>query len=173
MWYYFKDERIKYNRLFKSKQLIYYDPTNFHKLKNLGDDDAVILLDDYVGSGETAIEAINWLSNKYNINQSNIIVLTIAAQKQGMDAVLEQCEVHFFTHLIRQKGITDIYSKNELDDKVKIMNSIEQKLKIESKFHFGYNESEALISLIRTPNNTFPVFWKTDEKNAIAPFPRN
>jgi hypothetical protein len=53
------------------------------------------------------------------------------------------------------------------------MKKIEEKLNVEKKYLFGYKRSEALISLIRTPNNTFPVFWKTYQHNNIVPFSRD
>ena len=55
---------------------------------------------------------------------------------------------------------------------IKLMTQIENKLKIDKNFSFGYNRSEALISLIKTPNNTFPVFWFTNKKHNVAPFLR-
>ncbi|WP_446499808.1 hypothetical protein [Listeria booriae] len=37
----------------------------------------------------------------------------------------------------------------------------------------GYNESEALLATIRTPNNTLPFFWRDDKKKKIKSlFPR-
>jgi hypothetical protein len=55
------------------------------------------------------------------------------------------------------------------------MSEIEEMLAISSKFKFGYKKSEALISLDRTPNNTFPLFWckkKRDGESWCAPFYR-
>ncbi len=51
------------------------------------------------------------------------------------------------------------------------MESIEKKIKPHKNEKLGFKSSEALITLIRTPNNTFPVFWK-QKKDRIAPFPR-
>ena len=51
------------------------------------------------------------------------------------------------------------------------MESIEEKIKAHDNEKLGYMGSEALITLARTPNNTFPVFWK-QKNNKKAPFPR-
>lgn len=36
----------------------------------------------------------------------------------------------------------------------------------------GYAESEALVTMIKTPNNTFPFYWYEKNSNSYAPFPR-
>jgi hypothetical protein len=56
------------------------------------------------------------------------------------------------------------------------MTSIEELLEVESNMRFGRNQTEALIKMMRTPNNTFPVYWEERKlKNGTffyAPFPR-
>lgn len=76
-----------------------------------------------------------------------------------------------YTHLTFNKGITDNYTEEELSEKLMLMNTIESKIKVHKNEKLGFKGSEALISLIRTPNNTFPVFWK-ERKGRKAPFPR-
>lgn len=48
--------------------------------------------------------------------------------------------------------------------------------RFEQDYSFGYKESEALVTMTRTPNNTFPLYWfeaKLDKNNKWqAPFPR-
>jgi hypothetical protein len=43
------------------------------------------------------------------------------------------------------------------------MKDIEKKINIRGEFSLGYKQSESLISMIRTPNNTFPVFWEKND----------
>ena len=82
--------------------------------------------------------------------------------------------------VIRNKGITEKYNEPELSENIKIMSSIEDLLlqdsKFENKYQFGYKSSEALVSLTRTPNNTFPLYWFEAKLNEgkiwKAPFPR-
>lgn len=42
-------------------------------------------------------------------------------------------------------------------------------------YSLGFKESESLISLLRTPDNTFPIFWNNYKKNINLrpPFPRS
>jgi hypothetical protein len=52
------------------------------------------------------------------------------------------------------------------------MEHIEKNLDIPDDYLFGYKKSEALVTMIRTPNNTFPVFWYNKKNEDNAPFPR-
>ena len=172
VWYYFQDEVIRLNPLVKDKKLVFCDPTRFSWIENLGEDDAVLLLDDYIGSGETAVNAVHWLQSQHNVDTNKIAILSIAAQEQGLEYIAQNSQTKVFTYLIRKKGISDYYSDETLAKNIKIMAEIEKKLKVKKKYAFGYNKSEALISLIKAPNNTFPVFWFTTQKYELAPFLR-
>ena len=60
VWYSFRSESIKYNPVFLEKDLIFCDIAKASWVDNIKPNQAVILLDDYIGSGETAISAIEW-----------------------------------------------------------------------------------------------------------------
>lgn len=173
MWYYFHDELVKYNPVFVGKKLIYCDVEKTAWAKAVKPNEVVILLDDYIGSGETAVSAIKWLMNRSKIGPRQIVVMSLAAQKMGMNHIKQETEVVTYTYHQLTRGIRDNYIGGQLEMNISTMNRIEDKLKIEDNFRFGYNKSEATISLIRTPNNTFPVFWKPCRKNALAPFSRD
>lgn len=173
LWYNFQDENIKLNPIFKGKKLIYCDQTKFSWIKNLKENEMVILLDDYIGSGETAISALNWLTEQFSVTANKIIIISIAAQSLGIKQIVEKSEAKVFTYFVRNRGISDTYENDICEKNINTMLKIERKLKIEKEFQLGYNKSEALISLIRTPNNTFPVFWKSSKKNEYAPFLRD
>lgn len=133
-------------------------------------DSILFLVDDFVGTGETASAAIKYLIDVENIDKDRIVILSIASLEKGI-SFLESLDVLIYTALVFKKGISDFYPAELASEKIKIMESIEKKIKVHKNEKLGYNGSEALITLIRTPNNTFPVFWK--EKNRrIAPFPR-
>ena len=172
MWYNFHDEIIRLSPLMKNKQLVFCDPTHFKWIKNLKKDEIVLLLDDYIGSGETAVNAVRWLQSQYDVDSDKIAILSIAAQEQGLNYIAQNSHAKVFTYLLRKKGLSDYYSDETLAKNIKIMTEIEKKLKVEKKYAFGYNKSEALISLIKAPNNTFPVFWLTTQKYEFAPFLR-
>ena len=133
----------------------------------------LVLIDDYIGSGETGLGCLAYIKN-LGKDIENITVLSLVSQKEGIKALKKE-DVHVFTAVQREKGITDKYlNDEEREHKLKLMGKIENTLKIPKEWHLGYNNSEALVSMIRTPNNTFPIYWYEDNKGKSrrAPFPR-
>ncbi|MBL4963933.1 phosphoribosyltransferase [Bacillus halotolerans] len=152
------------------KRIIYTQGLNVDKEHINKEDSILLLVDDFVGTGETASAAIEYLNNVENIDKKKIVILTIAALKVGI-AFVESLNVLIYTALSFDKGISDYYPSELVTEKIKLMDSIERKIKVHKNERLGFKGSEALLTLIRTPNNTFPVFWK-QKKNRIAPFPR-
>ena len=173
VWYYFRDELVKYNPLFVGKNLVYCDIEKASWVRNLKTDEMVILVDDFIGSGETAVGAVTWIVDTFKIDPKQIVILSIAAQELGIKHILQETGVATYSYYKFTRGISDFYSDEQRKDYLAIMNVIEDKLKVDSEDRLGYNQSEALISLIRTPNNTIPVFWKTKNRSKPAPFPRD
>lgn len=130
----------------------------------------LLLVDDFIGSGGTAIEAVDYLKIEKNIEESKIFIIVIAILEIGeRELICKNIPVYYIMKFV--KGITDRYAPHLIPEKISLMESIESKIKVHKNERLGYNNSEALISLMRTPNNTFPVFWK-ENKGRIAPFPR-
>ena len=157
----FSDEQI---RICSSPELLKDIPC---KIKEL------ILIDDYIGSGETGLGCLEYIKS-IGKDIAKITILSLVSQKEGID-VLQKEGVRVLTAIQREKGITDKYVDNEeRERRLKLMLAIEDSLKIPNEWHLGHNASEALVSMVRTPNNTFPVYWYEDDKgkNARAPFPR-
>lgn len=154
------------------KEIESYEHIKSEKFK-LKDTDAVFLLDDYLGSGETIKATINELLSNRNIEPKKLNVISIAAQSDSTE-FLKKIDVAYYTDMITKKGISDYYKSPELEEKIRIMLEIE-KLIPGNHFSFGFNQSEALITLMRTPDNTFPIFWKEHKKSGEiyeAPFSR-
>lgn len=172
VWYHCREELIRYSPLLADKNVLYYDIKESSQIKNLKTNELVILVDDFVGSGETAVSAVNWLTDSFGTDPKQIVILSIAALEMGIDHVRQEIGVEIYAYYIFRKGISDYYSDDQRAGCLKTMKSIENKLKVSSKFRLGYAKSEALISLIRTPNNTFPVFWKSKDLPSPAPFSR-
>lgn len=129
------------------------------------------LIDDYIGSGETAISATAYyLNQKYPMSQ--IALVTLVSMKAGLE-YLQSLGYNIYTSIIENKGITGSGRNEEKESKC--MHAIEGAIKVSSDYNFGYKQSEALVRMIRTPNNTFPIYWYRDKKkkiNIYAPFPR-
>jgi hypothetical protein len=123
------------------------------------ENDFLILVDDYIGSGKTLNKALEAVSQNETITNQNFAILTMAIQEQAKVDLDSQGIVNY-NSLILRKGISDNFVSPDLETKKEIMKGIENKIPRVSKYRMGYEQSEALITLMRTPNNTFPVFWK-------------
>lgn len=128
----------------------------------------ICLIDDFIGTGNTVLEATEYFFDReYTIN--DIAIIALVAMKDGI-VTLKEKGYHVYADSICSKAITD--TPNERKWK-RIMTTLENKIKVKSKYHFGYGQSEALVKMIRTPNNTFPIYWLYNNKNKFAPFPRS
>jgi len=138
-------------------------------------DNVLLLVDDFIGTGETATNLLNFLIDEIGVTKNKIVVLALVAQEQGINTI-ESFGVDVYYSVLRKKGITDSYVSPTKEQFITLMSEIENNLKVNEQFRLGYKGSESLVTLIRTPNNTFPVFWfepklKNKEK-VTAPFPR-
>ena len=68
--------------------------------------------------------------------------------------------------------LKDYYTDEEAEHRLKLMEEIEDKMSVKRNYRLGYGQSEALVTMCRTPNNTFPVFWEEKGNMKLAPFPR-
>lgn len=145
------------------------------------DDVLLILIDDFIGSGGTAVKCCKLIYDEVNrkkkrIDISDICIVSIAAMEHGVKHIYDETSIRCFSDMIRKKGITDYFEDNEIEHKKKIMRELEAKIyfpeECPNDYSLGFKESEALISFMnKTPNNTFPVYWY-ETKTKIAPFPR-
>jgi hypothetical protein len=135
---------------------------------------AIVLCDDFIGTGETAEEAIAEYQAHLRNADDQLAVLCLVAQQQGLNRVLRLAPA--YCHTIRSKGITDSALLPDREAARRLMSAIEARLSVHPDYAFGYRRSEALVAMERTPNNTFPVFWDTPKIDGVpwpAPFPRH
>ena len=130
------------------------------------EDKPFIILDDYIGSGQYACNVTEELIKK-GIPKSNIIISTFFISQNGKKKLED---AGYSVEYIEE--VENVLSKLSAKE-IKILNEIEKKLNVNEEFSFGFNKSANLISLIRTPNNTLPIFWyKNASHVANAPFER-
>ena len=98
-------------------------------------------------------------------------VLALVAQEEGVDYI-QKLGVELYVGETRRKGISDYYTDEEAEHRLKLMEEIEDKMSVKRNYRLGYGQSEALVTMCRTPNNTFPVFWEEKGNMKLAPFPR-
>ena len=127
------------------------------------------LVDDFIGSGETAVSAIQFFRDK-GIPAERLTVLGLVALQQGID-FLSQNQIRILPGLLMGKGISD-RTDGKAEEYRELMQSIETRIKVKPDIAFGYAHSEGLVRMVRTPNNTFPIYWFKGKKNPNAPFPR-
>lgn len=130
----------------------------------------LILVDDFVGSGETALGAIDYVKEVIpEMSDDKVVVLSIAALQKGIDELATH-NIKVYTHIKLCRGISDYYIGEEKESALDIMHQIESgPIKVKRGFTLGYKQSEGLISMERCPNNTFPIYWM---KKNDAPYER-
>ena len=156
------------------KQLLLYS-----KIEDLGNNkdeiEYLILIDDYIGSGETTLDCIRLLKEN-KINTDNCSIITLVVQKTGFDTIVSQeRNIKIYYAIKMERGITDKYPSNEIRNKIEQMKKI-SKLFVKKRrkyLYLGYKASEGLVSMIRTPNNTFPFFWYKTKDGEYGPFSRD
>lgn len=146
---------------------------NIQKLPDysITDSSIVVLVDDFIGTGETALAAVDYIHELVPAlkDNSQIVVFSIIALHKGIEC-LNNIGVKIYCSIEKRKAISEEMTGNDRVEATAIMQKIESKLKkLNEDFRFGYKGSEALVSMERCPNNTFPVYWLT--KN-IAPYER-
>ena len=129
-----------------------------HNIAN--NEHVLILVDDFIGSGETALGAIDYVKEVIpEISDDKVVVLSIAALQKGIDELAAR-NIKVYTHIKLSRGISDYYIGEEKESALDIMHQIESgPIKVKRGFTLGYKQSEGLISMERCPNNTFPIYW--------------
>ena len=131
----------------------------------------IILVDDFVGTGETAEDVVNFIHvlMPNMTNNDSVKVLCIAAMQAGIER-LDKMGVTVYSDMVMKKAISDTLQGPQKDEAIAMMQSIESGLrKLRPEDSFGYGQSESLICMERCPNNTFPVYWLT---KGVAPYER-
>lgn len=168
--YLFNSVKIRHNSKLSKYKFEIVEP-NIKIESLLRDDNSILLLaDDFIGTGETAEKCIlDLLSN--NIDLKQMCIVSLVAQEMGIE-YLKGYDLCVVSSIIRKRGITDYFQGDALHNKIELMKQIEDKMSVKEKYKFGYKNSESLVTMCRTPNNTFPLFWEENGNIKIAPFPR-
>ncbi|RJO60953.1 hypothetical protein C4544_04070 [candidate division WS5 bacterium] len=161
-----REKNIKFN------QYVILDALN--KYHGDRENALIFFIDDFIGSGITANKAIKYYNTKLRVSTDRACILALVSQKSAIE-YLEDPSVKIIVGFMRFKGI---YDSTRISDKYNaylLMDAIENKLNIREIYKRGYRQTEALVSMIRCPNNTFPVYWcrhRVDGKTWPAPFER-
>ncbi|QDT23082.1 hypothetical protein [Gimesia chilikensis] len=135
--------------------------------KHSRDHKNVVLLDEFIGSGDTVINHIDHIENIFKekgVTDFSIQVKVIVATKHGYDRVIDR-GVKINAQVQLSKGITDFYSGMIRESMKNMMLKLESLLlpayKEKPMPSFGKGAAEALYAREEgnTPNNVFPIFW--------------
>ncbi|MBC2035438.1 phosphoribosyltransferase [Listeria booriae] len=131
----------------------------------------IVFVDDFIGTGRSTIEVIKSYK-KIGLKEENVLVLTFIC----LQTSIEKFNAYKFKFIYSAIGktLSDVFSeKDDLEEKRILFKQISKKINSPKGYMSGYNESEALLATIRTPNNTLPFFWRDDKKKKIKSlFPR-
>ncbi len=138
----------------------------------LKDNEYLLLVDDYIGSGETLFACIREIESINKDIIDKLIIATIAIQN---DTILKLNNYKLFYNIIVKKGISENYHSPIKEQHINTMINLEKRLISGRNFSLGYEQSEGLVTMLRTPDNTFPIFWHEYKKNIKLhpPFPRD
>jgi len=132
--------------------------------------DRICLIDDFIGAGRQAHDAIYDLVLR-GVDRRSISIISLVIQNSGYKRCQDEENVKvYFSHL-RERGISD----NPIDTKerTRLMEEIEEIVLPPAGYNFGREKTEALVKMNRIPNNTFPVYWYTNGgRFPVAPFTR-
>ncbi|GAA0478736.1 phosphoribosyltransferase [Alkalibacterium indicireducens] len=168
--YLLKSNSIRYNNQINKitwNVVIYLEKKLIDKI-NLSPNKRVLLVDDFIGTGETALNAYSNY-RKTKLENHKLSVLSLAGTKYA-EKKLREKEVNFYFGIIAPT-IHDIWNNEEKSKKIEIISQISKIRETKQDENLGYGKISSLISMIRTPNNTLPLFWEDTKKNN-APFPR-
>lgn len=112
------------------------------------------VLDDFIGTGDTAFDFLDDYEKNFKYDNENVIFLSIATMKTGYDRIKSR-GYNIYYHWLIEKGIGDSSTIADKDKAYTLIDQIENLIALSPEYHRGYNASEALITLLNTPNNTF------------------
>ena len=133
----------------------------------------VILLDDFIGSGDTAKNAVFKCQEQIRA-EDKILVIGLVVMTKAV-STLERFGIKLIYGALERKGIEENDLFPDKKSAYAMIDIVENDFDIHIDERWGYNKSEALVTMLRTPDNTFPMFWCTrnlDGSTWPAPFPR-
>lgn len=156
----------------KNKFSVHWKESNFYNSLPIGaskisSDSNIILVDDFIGTGDTIQRKLKYLKDKIeerNLTNISIRIICLAAMN-FTKSLLDELSVEYYSEYWLSKGISELLQNDSQEVAIESMVALEKKL--QKKYHgrqlpnFGYKKSEAIYTLegYNIPNNVFPIFW--------------
>jgi len=139
-------------------------------------DSNIILVDDFIGTGDTITRKLEYINRKINergLNVFSIKIVSLASMNFSIEILNGLSTEYYSVHWLK-KGISELLSDGKKEVATRSMEELEKKLK--KKYHgkqipnFGYKKSESLFALESNniPNNVFPIFWWPFLKGGVS-----
>lgn len=127
------------------------------------EDAILIFLDDFVGTGRTAIRVYNSYINRLTINKNNAYIASLVTLEKGMENIKNEGINYLYSR--KSRCINDLTNDEEIIENFRKSSTRLAKKITSKKYISGYGQSEGLTVMYRTPNNTVPYIWKNNKKN--------
>lgn len=134
----------------------------------------IVLLDDFLGTGRSALKLLDPLLELYPGAQAQVVVIVLVAQQRGVSKLRARGWTTLAAR-VRSRGLSDRTDLGAVRDALLAMRKVSSLLKVKPLDEFGYRGSQSLVAMINTPNNTFPFYQVTRARGVgvwPAPFPR-
>jgi len=157
--------------IFNSSQALYFlsDPKAAQFQTSTG---VKVFVDDFIGTGDQFCDMVKSLDDN-GFNSSADAVMCIAIQRKAFER-LETLGYKVFALYVRERVLHQLSQRADIKfDPYATNFDIADKIPVHALQALGYENSEALVAMKRTPDNTLPIFTKNGEKTGWhAIFPR-
>lgn len=132
---------------------------------------AVVMVDDYVGSGTTAEKAARFIKENRVKNTESLIAASLVGHKK-LSSKKKSYVDHWVSAVCRQREIREGLPVEEHSRAYEIMDTVGKALGVPKNLRLGFGSVEALVCMVRCPNNTFPFYWFDASSTPKRPFLR-
>ncbi|MGF3226962.1 phosphoribosyltransferase-like protein [Facklamia sp. P12932] len=170
--YLLKSNSFHYDSDLSNMKMILQIDLTKTKINKVNETDSyLVLVDDFIGTGSSAIKSAKYFINR-GVDREKIIILSLVTMNKGKENIFEKGFKFFFaTESLSLSEKIDLHKIEDNDIFRKNIEIISKKLGVDTKDFWGFENSEAVLSMVRVPNNTIGAFWKGKKKDNI-PFPR-
>jgi hypothetical protein len=139
---------------------------SLESIKYKKENSLAIFVDDFIGTGKSALDCVAMFSPTAF---AKVIFVSIAVLEAGRKEIeLSSKRVYF---CLKEPRAFDDSGDTDFEEQKNTYKKICTVAEIAERYQLGFNNSQALIKMLNTPNNTLGIFW-WDTKKWKSPYPR-